>query len=90
MSEPEQKWGFSPQRGGSRRSDGLWFEATLSYTREVHKPGMPDWVWLVHWSSPALSPVWIDPEKRGLKTPAEVEEYIDAKWPLSSLPSVAS
>ena len=74
-------WTFDPRLGGSRRYDGVYFHATTNYTRDVTPLNGPDWVWLVHWPNPTLPPVWIDPEKRGVETPAEVEAYIDAQWP---------
>ena len=79
-------WEFSVQRGGSKRlEDGVWFEPSLNYTREVTPLNGPDWVWLVYWPNPALPPVWVDPVKQNVNTPAEVEAYIDAKWPLPQL-----
>lgn len=80
---PSGTWEFSIQHSGSKRlEDGVRFEVSLNYTREVTPLNGPDWVWLVYWPNPSRPPVWIDPEKRNLNTAAEVEAYIDAKWPL--------
>jgi hypothetical protein len=71
-------WTFDTRIGGSRRFDGVYFYATTNYTHDVTPSNGPDWVWLVHWPDPILPAVWIDPVKRGLDTPADVEAYIDA------------
>lgn len=77
-------WEFTVSRAGSKRSeDGVWFEPSLNYTREVTPLNGPDWVWLVHWPDPKCPPVWLDPEKRELPTAADVERFVDAKWPLT-------
>jgi hypothetical protein len=77
-------WEFSVRHGGSKRvEDGLRFKWSSYPSKEPMKKGDPDWVWLVHWPNPALPPVWLDPVKRGLETPADVERYIDEKWPLT-------
>ncbi len=78
-------WNFSTQQASSTRvEDGVWFEATLNSSHEVWNSTLPDWVWLVHWPNPALPPVWLDPVKRNLPTPADVEGYVDTKWPVKS------
>jgi hypothetical protein len=83
-------WEFSVQRGGSKRlEDGVRFEPSLNYTREVTPLNGPQWVWLVYWPDPTLPRVWVDPVKRGVGTPAEVEAYIDAKWPPPGPPQAA-
>lgn len=83
-------WEFSVQRGGSKRlEDGVRFEPSLNYTREVTPLNGPEWVWLVYWPDPTLPRVWVDPVKRGVGTPAEVEAYIDAKWPPPGPPQAA-
>ena len=83
-------WEFSVQRGGSKRlEDGVRFEPSLNYTREVTPLNGPQWVWLVYWPDPTLPRVWIDPVKRGVGTPAEVEAYIDANWPPPGPPQAA-
>jgi hypothetical protein len=77
-------WEFSVRYGGSKRvEDGLRFNCSSYPSKEPMKQGDPDWVWLVHWSNPIRPPVWLDPVKRGLETPTDVERYIDEKWPLT-------
>jgi hypothetical protein len=76
-------WTFDPRLSGSRRSDGVYFFATTNSSgKEIWDGSFPDWAWEVHWSDPFQRPVLIDPVKRNLPSPADVEQYIDSKWPI--------
>lgn len=84
MSELSPNWKFDPRLAGCRRKDGVHFRAALydAPPDRLIEGGHPDWVWLVYWSNSVAKPVWIDPVKRGLETPAQVEAYIDSRWPM--------
>lgn len=71
-------WEFDIQKGGSRRSDGLWFEVRLPDT-DMTPPA--DYVWVVHFPGPPRPPVWVNPVKRDCHTPKAVEAYCDEHFP---------
>jgi len=75
-------WEFSVQQGHTRVEDGLRFDWSSYPSKEPLKQGDPDWVWMVYWPNPAFPPVWVDPVKRGVEDPLDMERYVDENWPV--------
>ena len=80
-------WNFDISLGGSRRSDGVYFRVSSNYSHQIWNESMLDWVWIVHWPNPAQPSIWLNPVKRNLQTPVDVQNYIDQKWPINNLNS---
>lgn len=72
-------WKYDISIGGCRRKDGVYFESILV---PGENSGNPVRMWRVYWPVEESSPMWIGSEKRGLKTPSSVCEYIDKNWPM--------
>ena len=85
MYDVNGSWTFDIRLGGSRRVGGIYFCPSLDTWKGPWDATKPDWVWLVHWPNPAIQPVMLDPVKRELPTPADVEAFIDANWPMTEV-----
>ena len=73
-------WVFSPGCGSKRVEDGVWFDFTGNTTYAPHLGQGPDWAWVVHWAEGGRT--LLDPHTFDLHSVADVEVYIDKKWPL--------
>lgn len=75
-------WKFSPSWGGSKRlEDGVWFDFEGNPISDPNLGQAPDWVWVVYWPEKGRR-TRLDPHTLDLHSVADVEAYIDNKWPL--------